>query len=398
MRRAFGSRDTGAAPPHALSLVRDHAGAQPGARGVREPMRSLPVPLGVGLASHLGVLMVASATAAASRQPIRRLLTAWDSKWYLAAAAGYPHHILPGKGNAAQSSLGFFPALPLLLRLVHAVLGTGYVTSGIVVSSALSLLAPVTVWWVLWDAFGRQAATRGTVLVFFSPGAFVLAMVYSEGLLISAVALCLLALRKRHWALAGLCAAVASATDPLGLAAFAPCAIAAWRAVRDKGGLRPLVAPLLAPAGTVGFFSFLWAWVGTPMAWFITQRRGWQGGGFFSGIPTAFSYVYRHGFSDINDTVKTVSVLAIVLLLVAFVRARPGATMTAYVLTTLLLAAASPIVSLTPRVVLRAFPLLGAVGARAPRRLLPALVGFSALVMATLAVMSWGLARIPFTP
>ncbi|MCL6091817.1 MAG: hypothetical protein M1435_02545, partial [Actinobacteria bacterium] len=130
----------------------------------------------------------------------------------------------------------------------------------------------------------------------------------------------------------------------------------------------------------------------------ITQRRGWQGGAFFSGIPTAFSYVYHFGFNDINDTVKMLSVVVIAIALVPFLKARPGGALSAYVLATLLLAAASPIVSLTPRVALRAFPLIGVVGARAPKALLPLLVGSSALVMATLATMSWGLARIPYTP
>lgn len=398
MRRAFGSRETGVAPARALSLVRGHVGAGTSSTRLPEVVRSLPVPLGLGLASHIGALMVASATAASTRRPIRQLLIAWDSKWYLKAAAGYPHHILPGKGNSAQSALGFFPALPLLLHLVHMVLATGYVTSGIVVSSLLALVAPIAVWWALRDIFGRQAATRGTALVFFSPGAFVLAMVYGEGLLMTAAALCFVALRRKRWATAGLCAAVASATDPLGLAVFAPCAIVAWKSWREKGGLQPFLAPLLAPAGTAGFFAFLWAWVGTPMAWFITQRRGWQGGTFFSGIPTAFRHVYYFGFHNINDTVKMLSVIFVLVLLVPFLKARPGAALTAYVLTTLFLAAASPIVSLTPRVALRAFPLLGVVGARAPRRLLPSLVGFSALVMATLATMSWGSAHIPFTP
>ena len=398
MRRAFGSRDEGAAQARGLHLVRVRPGAWTKSRHLSEVARSLLVPVGIGLAAHVGALLVASSTAASTRQPIENLLVAWDSKWYLRAAAGYPHHILPGKGNSAQSSLGFFPALPLLVHFVHMVLATSYVASGIIVSSVLSLVAPVVVWWAFRDVFGRQGATRGTVLVFFSPGAFVLAMVYSEGLLITVAALCFMALRREKWALAGLCAAVSSAADPLGIAAFAPCAVVAWKAWRDKGSLRPFLAPLVAPAGTAGFFAFLWVWVGTPLAWFITQRRGWQGGAFFSGIPTAFRYVDRFGFNDINDTVKMLSVLVIAVLLVVFLKARPEAAFVAFVLATLLLAAASPIVSLTPRVALRAFPLIGVVGARAPRRLYPVLVGFSALVMAALATMSWGSARIPFAP
>ena len=115
MRRAFGSRETGAAPTRALSVVRGYVGTGTSSTRLPEVVRSLPVPLGIGLASHIGALMVASATAATTRRPLKHLLIAWDSKWYLKAAVGYPHHILPGKGNSAQSALGFFPALPLSL-------------------------------------------------------------------------------------------------------------------------------------------------------------------------------------------------------------------------------------------------------------------------------------------
>lgn len=355
-------------------------------------------PVGIGACAHLAALLVALGVASATRQSLGGLLSAWDSRWYLLAAAGYPHHILPGTGNAAQSALGFFPLLPLLVKGVHLVFGVGYLAAGVVVSSATSITAPLAVWWALRDVAGRDAATRGTTLVMFSPGAFVLVMVYSEGALITAVALCLVALRREKWLAAGLLAAAASATDPLGLAAVAPCAVAAYHACRRGAGLRPLVAPVLAPAGMVGFFVFLWAWVGTPFAWLVTQRRGWQGGPAFDGFPKAFSFVAEHGFADVNDTVKTVSVFVIVALLVFFYRCRPDRASAAYVLATLLLAAASPIVSWTPRVALRAFPLLGVVGAKAPRRLLPVMVGASALVMAALAASSWGLAAVPYTP
>jgi hypothetical protein len=401
MTRASGSpgpRVKGAAQAHALRLVSGAPHPKMGGKPLTRALGSLAVPLGAGVASHLGALLVGLAVAASTGQRLTALLAGWDGKWYLAAASGYPQHLLAGSGNAAQSALGFFPALPALIHLVHLLARAGYLVSGIAVTSLLSLVAPVAVWWALRDNFGRDAANRGTILVFFSPGAFVLAMVYGEGLLITAVAACLVALRRRRWLLAGLSAALASAADPLGLAALAACGVAAFGDLRKHGGLRPLAAPLIAPVGALGFFSFLWAWAGTPFAWFIAQRRGWESGAFLSGIPSAFGFVFQHGFTDINDTVKMLSVPAMLVLLVVFLRARPGPASVAYVLATLVLAAASPIVSWTPRVALRAFPLLGVAGARAPRRFFPAIVGFSALLMAALATMSWGLARPPFTP
>jgi hypothetical protein len=225
-----------------------------------------------------------------------------------------------------------------------------------------------------------------------------MSMVYSEGLLITVMAGCFIALRRRRWVTAGVLAAVAGATDPLGTMAIVPCAIAAWRAIRRDGEGRSLAAPLLAPLGALGFFAFLWAWVGTPFAWFIAQRRGWQGGAPGTSIPGVFGWLFAHGFNDINDTVKVFSALVVAALVVLLIRSRPETILLAYVVAVLAFSAASPIIGWTPRVALRAFPLLAVLGARAPKSWFGPIVGLSGLVMAALAVLSWGGGAIPFTP
>jgi len=355
-------------------------------------------PAAIAVLSRVGVLLVAGAVSQVAKQPLRVSLVDWDSKWYVAAAAGYPHHLLPGRGNSAQSQLGFFPMLPLLIRLVHIVLTTDYARSGLLVTFATSITAAVAVWWMLRDTEGPDGASRGTAMVLFSPGAFTMSMVYSEGLLITVMAGCFMALRRKRWVTAGALAAVASATDPLGTMAIVPCAVVAWKAIRRDGESRSLAAPLLAPVGVLGFFAFLWAWVGTPFAWFIAQRRGWQGGVPGASIPGVFSWLYDHGFSDINDTVKAFSAITVAVLLVFLIRSRPETILLAYVVAVLAFSAASPVIGWTPRVALRAFPLLAVLGARAPKSWFGPIVGVSGLVMAALAVVSWGNGIIPFTP
>ena len=355
-------------------------------------------PAGIAVASRIGVLLVAGALSMVTKQSLGNEITSWDSQWYLAAAKGYPHYLLPGHGNAAQSALGFFPALPLLIRFTHFILTIDYTRSGLLATFATSITAAIAVWWLLRETEDAEAADRGTALVLFSPASFVLSMIYGEGLLITTCALAFLALKRRRWALAGLFAALAGATDPLGVLMIVPCAVAAWTAIRDHRDRTSWAAVALAPLGVLAFFAYLWVEVGTPLAWIITQRRGWQGGVPAASIPGVFSWLFLHGFNNINGTVKASSAIVVLLLFFLFIRVRPGAVMTSFVLAILAVGAASPVIGWTPRVALRAFPLLALLGARMPRRWFGPAVAVSAILMAVLAIVTWGPASPPFTP
>ncbi len=337
------------------------------------------------------MLLVASATSSDRHQSLVSSLTVWDSRWYLSIAqGGYVHQIPPGSGNPAQSNLGFFPLLPVLVRITHEITRFGFSVSGLITTFVLGLAAAVAVWWLLRDVFGPTGADRGTALVFFSPGALVLSLVYSEGATILLVACLLMALRRRRWVLSGICAALATTADPVATAAIVPCAVAAYFAVRDRREWRSLWAPALAPLGILSFFGYLWAHTGSPLEYFKAQRAGWQGGTYFGGIPGAFDHLFTHFFADPDYAVKAVSVLVAVVLLVIFFRARPPATWVGYVAAVLFFGALSPVIGVTPRLLLRGFPLIGVVGAKLPPLWFEVVLGLSALCMAALGMMAMG--------
>jgi len=343
------------------------------------------------LASRAGMLLVASATASDTHRPFSQSLTVWDSYWYLSiASGGYVHHVPPGHGNPAQSNLGFFPLLPLLTRITHEVTRFGVSVSGLLTTFVLGLAAAVAVWWMLRDVFGDKGADRGTALVFFSPGALVLSLVYTEAATILMVACALMALRRERWVVAGLCAAVATTADPVGVAAVVPCVVAAVLAIRDRREWRALWAPALAPLGVASFFLYLWSHAGSPFAYFRAQRAGWQGGTYFNGIPGSLYHLVTHWFADPDYAVKGVSAFVAVGLLIIFFRARPPATWVGYVMAVLAFGAISPIIGVTPRLLLRGFPLLGVVGAKLPPLWFEAVLGLSALSMAALGMMAMG--------
>lgn len=337
------------------------------------------------------MLLVAAAVAYDQHRSALGLLVKWDSRWYLlASSAGYPTAIPSGSGNVAQSTLGFFPLLPLAIRATSAVTGLGARDAGLLFGFVAGLAGAVLVWLLVDGVYGRGAADRATALVFVSPGAYMLSMVYSEVLLIPLAAGCLLALQHRRWITAGVLAAAMTAVNPAGIAIAAPCAAAAYVAIRDRRELSSLAAPLLAPVGLIAFFAYLWAHVGTPFAWFIAQRRGWEPGRFGTGIWNQLLVVRGDHLTVPPYTVRVAGFLVAMALLAVFLTTRRPGIWTAYVVAVLVLAFLSPIVGFSPRTLLRAFPLLAVVGAGLPSGWFEALLVVFALCMAAAAVISLG--------
>jgi Glycosyltransferase family 87 len=381
------------------------------------PLRSLPtgdVPLGrapsaglraaaatwrpasIFVGSRALVLLVVAATASVTHTTVAKILTSWDSQWYLRVARnGYAHAIPPGHGNVAQSDLGFFPLLPLIIRGFHGASWLDWDTSAIAACFVIGLLATVAVWWLLCDVLGADRADRGTALVVLSPGAFILSFVYSEGLVVLLVSCCLIALRHRKWLVAGVCAGLATGADPVAIAVLAPCAVAAYDAVRERREWRSILAPCMAPLGMIGFFSYLWAHTGTPLEWLDAQRAGWQSGYFFSSVPKAVAGVFTTGLSDLNPVVKAASFVVAIIVVVLFVRWRPPRTWLVYAIAVITLGMMSPIVGVTPRLLVRDAPLLGFVGAKMSVRAFAWVLPASAMICAALTVLA---SSIRFTP
>ena len=342
---------------------------------------------GIFVASRVGVLLVLWALGYDTRRGIANVLMRWDATQYVAIArAGYQHSV----AGPHEGLLSFFPLLPLAIRGVVEATGLTYVQAGLGVSFLAGLAAAIIVWWLLYDFAGETGANRGTALVFLSPGAFVLSMIYTEGLLIAFVAGALLALRHRRWVLAGALAGVATATDPLASAVIVACAVTAFVAIREGREWRALAAPLLAPAGIGAFFVFLWVNTGTPFAWFMAQRAGDQRGRLGNAIFHEIADMAHTGFKWPNTWIRVVGLVIAVVLLVFFVRYRPGVAIASYVAGVIILTLLSPIIGFSPRALLRGFPLIAVVGARMSKRWFEAVAGLSALAMAALAILVLG--------
>ena len=246
---------------------------------------TLKWPVLVFLSSRMVLVVMAAVEHYVRRQPFLAQFASWDGKWYGELAL----HWYPAHAGHGQTTLGFFPLYPLVVRRVAGVIAHFGTTlpfaeqinlAGVIVSGVGGLVATVlvqrlaTAWW------GVQAGRRAAVIFCVFPGSVVFSMVYAEGLLIPLAAGCILALARRRWVLAGALAGLATATAAQGLVLILVCAASAARELHRRDRARRVVLPSLwAPAlsltGVAAFASYLWLWTGTPFATLSAQHDAW---------------------------------------------------------------------------------------------------------------------------
>lgn len=325
-------------------------------------------------------------------------LNPWDGGWYvLAAKQGWPHHVLSGLGGSGQDTLAFFPGFPAVIRVVHFLLPLSWTRAGQVAAFLTELTMVAGAWLLARDVWGGATADRGVVAMCFFPGAFVLGMMYSEPLTIACAAFCMLALRRRHWVLAGVLASVATATRVIGVALVVACAWEAAQAIRRNRAWRSLVSVAISPLGIIAWFAYLWASTGDRMAWFDTEKNGWAQHTTVAAIPDLVRSVFDTHPAQVGEVLALAStVLAVALLAVLVVSRAPGAFVV-YSVAVLVVSATSVNPSgIRFRFVWTAFPLV-LVGARYLKDAAFAVaVSFSSVVMGVILVVTlMGPALIP---
>ncbi len=231
----------------------------------------------VYLATRGLLLVVAVLVAAVEHHSLTSTIGHWDGVWYSRLALrGYPKHLVHG-----QSVLGFLPLFPALMWLLMQLGISSPAVAGTLISGLGGLVATVLVQRLASGWWGERSGRRAAIVFCLFPGSVVFSMAYSEGLLIPLAAGCLLALERRRWLLAGVLAALATATAADAAVLILTCAVAAGvalgrRGLRDRQAHASPLAPILSLAGIGGVALFLWRWTGTPFATVDAQHSGWQ--------------------------------------------------------------------------------------------------------------------------
>lgn len=367
----------------------------PVSRETDRPFRSVCFVCGVYVISRAAVLLAAQVPVWLHRGSVYLSLTSWDSGYYGALAT---HGYGSGPVTFSTRRWAFFPAWPTLLRIAHWTVGGSWQRNGIALAFLLGLGAAIAIWFAVAAVMGPVAADRTAVIFAFLPGSVALSMPYTESMFAACGALCLYALRRRWWIVAGCSAAVAGATRFPGVVLTVCCAIAAVAAVRQQRSWRPLVAPLLAPLGLVAFLVKQRQATGTPFA-FLQAQRFW--GGSVLGIASTVRHVLfsRTRFAA---PLPLFIVVAVVILLVGVVAmAFRNDVPTIWWVYTLGLAAMSASVHSglsLPRYVLPVFPAYACLAARLSVRAYAAFVATCAALMVLSAILIFTVSPVRFAP
>jgi hypothetical protein len=293
---------------------------------------------------------------------IAGVFTQWDGLWYMEIVrGGYPRSVPPDITYfQLEARTAFFPLFPTIARAADRVLPAGDSFAALFVNLVLSVAAVVLVGVLARRLFDVPVAERAMVLFAVFPGSFVLSYAYAEALLIVLAAACLFFLLDERWLLAGVTAALATATRPNGVALVAACAVAAGIAIYRRRDWLSLVAPLLAPIGFVSFQLFLAGHTGERWVWFRVQREAWREGTSFgaTAISNTVSF-FTHPFA---------SFFALLGGLWCLWKRRLPWPIVAYVAVVIALMLLPSTVTARPRFLFTAFPLFISVAAWWPRR------------------------------
>jgi hypothetical protein len=294
-------------------------------------------------------------------RPMLDVLTSWDGLWYMDIVRnGYPRDVPPNVTyhiDAARAA--FFPLLPMLGRVADIVLPGGDSFAVLTLNTVVGFIAVVLIALLGARLYGERVGRTTATLVALFPGSFVLTFAYSEALMMALAAAAMLCLLDRRWLLAGVFAALTTATRPNGVAIVVACAVAAFMAIREDREWRALSSVLLAPIGFIAFQIWLGQHTGEAGVWFRVQREAWgEGASFGLTALKNTAEAITQPLTSPTDTITAVSVVATVVLLWMGWKARLPAWMTAYAWTVIALMLAPATVTARPRFLYTAFPLL----------------------------------------
>lgn len=209
-----------------------------------------------------------------SQNRLANLPARWDTGWYVGiASGGYFRPSTP----PSYERLKFFPAYPLILRLVAATLDPGrspvfWAWTGVILSSGLFCLALFAVSDLAVALCGNAVASRTVWIVATYPFGIFFGLPYTESLFLLATASATVALLHDRWSQVAFWGTVSGLTRPSGFlltALLLP--LVANRPIIDR---RLLLASITPVVGTGLFTIYLAALTGDPLAWVRGQPGG----------------------------------------------------------------------------------------------------------------------------
>ncbi|MDQ3547983.1 MAG: hypothetical protein M3439_04105, partial [Chloroflexota bacterium] len=209
-----------------------------------------------------------------------------DADWYLAIVQnGYSHT------SGEQSSVAFFPGLPLAIAAFDRLLPSGSVFAGLVVVHLALVAALVYVYLLARLDFDVRVDWWALGFMLMFPAGFFFSAIYPQSLLMLGIAGALYHARRGQWWIAGAFGVLASATSFAGMLIVIPLALELrrWAAARRLDP-RHVIPVALSPLGGLTYFVYLWTEFGTPLVYF-ESLKAWQAGSSSSILWNGLDYL-----------------------------------------------------------------------------------------------------------
>jgi hypothetical protein len=193
----------------------------------------------------------------------------------------------------------YFPAYPILVRLVAGYLGrtmVGFVVSGLVISNFCLVMALIGLWKLIKMDYKEEVARSVILMMLVFPTSFYLGSYYTESLFLALVVWSFYLARKDRWMLAGILGGVSSAVRVVGIVLL-PALLVEYL-IKKKGKLKNIRLDLmflfLVPLGLLIYMCYLWKRVGDPLEFLHSvEIFGAQRSARFVILPQVF---YRYIF------------------------------------------------------------------------------------------------------
>jgi hypothetical protein len=233
----------------------------------------------------------------------------WDVGWYLGVAIdGYSY--VPNR-PLDQQNIVFFPAYPLLMRIVGRLLGgssTAFALGGTLISLAAFFGALVYLFRLAREMLGGEDEARAAVwLLATFPFALFFSAVYTESLFLIGSVGAFYHFRRREFVRAGVWGLLVGLTRPPGCFVAVPLAILAiepllprWvvggrqaqpRAPVDRASVITALAAAAMPGiGMLLYSAYIWQLTGDPLAW-AKGHAAW--GREYSGLGVLVTQRYE---------------------------------------------------------------------------------------------------------
>ncbi len=268
----------------------------------------------------------------------------WDSVWYLRIVQeGYQY--IPGQ----MSSVVFFPLYPLMIWALSWLMSP--LLAGWLISTVAMAIAIIFFYKLVQYLYPHLDPAEPIYLMLLFPMAFFFQAIYTESLYLALSIAFFYYLVKKNFLVAAMILVLASICRITGIFLLLPFAYEYWITYKFKLYHRNSLALLIAPLGVIGYLGYLYVRFGEPLA-FLKSEALW-------GRKFTFNAEHFDLFSPAAYANLSTDLLFLILGLTAGVilLLKWRASFGLYILSTLLVCAATGTLMSINRYVLILFPI-----------------------------------------